>query len=141
MADFNELLQQYVNQSYDDLLGLAKYSLSKVSEEITTIFDGTEEASKVLMVVTAACYGADSRLTTLEYTFLKDLLESDSDYNSMKSMIEALGGSDAMELTDQLVDSLSADGKAALVSFCICLLAVDETISRDEVAFIAQLMA
>lgn len=140
MANFNELLQRYVNQSYDELLGLAKYSLSKVSDELTSIFGGSEEAAKALMVVTAACYGSDSRLTTLEYNFLKELLGSDMDYDSMKGMIEALGGSDAMDLTDQLVDSLSSDGKAALVSFCICLLAVDETISRDEVAFIAQLM-
>lgn len=28
----------------------------------------------------------------------------------------------------------------ALLSFCLCLLAVDETISRDEVAFFTRLM-
>lgn len=140
MANFNELLQQYVNQSYDELLGLAKYSLGKVTNEITTIFEGSENASKALLVVTAACFGADMKLTTLEYTFLRDLLGGDWDYSSTKEMVEALGGEDSMEMTDKLVDGLSADGKAALVSFCLCLLSVDETISRDEVAFVAKLM-
>ena len=142
MADFNQLLQNYVNQPYEELLGLARYSLAQASDEISDFFSGNDELhAKAYMVITAACLGADSKLTTLEYNFLKDLLDMDVSYDDMKSMIEALYGDEAMELTDQLADSLSNDAKSALISFCICLLAVDETISREEVDFIAKLMS
>ena len=139
MASLDQLLQRYVNMSYDELLGLAKYSLSQF---IDTIVDGmgSENASKALALITAACLGADGKLTSLEHQFINDLLDSDDSYAENLSFVQSLGTDDARKLVDNLVDSLSADEKAAAVSFCLCFLAVDETITRDEVAFIDRLI-
>ena len=139
MASLDQLLQRYVNMSYEELLDLAKYSLSQF---INTLVEktGAEGASKICAVMTAACMGADGKLSSLEHQFINDLLDSDDSYAENLSFVQSLGDDEARELVDGLVDSLSSDEKAAAVSFCLCFLAVDETISRDEVAFIHRLI-
>lgn len=141
MATFNEFMQDYVNKSYDELLAFANLSMADLTGELVSLLGDKESATRAYMVVTAACLGVDGKLTTLEYTFLKDLLGLDMSYGDVKGLVEELGGSDAMELTDRLADSLSAQGKAAFLTFCLSFLAVDESISREEVAFVKQLMA
>ena len=139
MASFDKLLQNYVNKSYDELLSLAKYSMSQFIDTLVEQSD-SEGAAKVCALITAACLGADAKLSYLEHKFFNDLLDSDDDYFENLEFVSGLGNDKAREMTDRLVDSLSDDEKAAAVSFCLCFLAVDETISRDEVAFIARLI-
>ncbi|MBP3395890.1 MAG: hypothetical protein J6L87_01835 [Clostridia bacterium] len=136
MSRLNQLLQNYVNMSYDELLSQANHSLSQF---INTL-GSAESASKICAVITAACLGVDGKLTSLESKFLNDLLDSDHSYDSNLDFVQSLSGDEACKLVDELVDSLSADAKAAVVSFCLCFLAVDETISRDEVAFVYRLI-
>lgn len=140
MKSLNELLQDYVNKPYEELLAFAKISMSKLVDEMKSVFGEDESIANAYMVITSACLGVDGRLTALEYRFLKDLLESDMDYETMKNGVETYCGQEAMDLTDRLADSLSSDGKSALIMYCLSFLAVDETISRDEVAFIRKLI-
>lgn len=136
MASYHDLMQKCVNMSYDELLGLAKYSLSQFANTLGR----TGGAAEACAVITAACLGVDGKLTALESKFLNDILDSDDSYDSNLNFVRSLSGDEACELVDELVDSLSADEKAAVISFCLCFLAVDETISRDEVAFIYRLI-
>jgi hypothetical protein len=139
MANLNQLLQKYVNMDYDELLGLAKFSLSQF---IGTIVDstGATGASKIVAVMTAACLGADGKLTALENKFFNDLLDCDDSYADNLDFVQNLGTDEARQLVDGMVDRMSSEEKAAAVSFCLCFLAVDETITRDEVAFIDRLI-
>ncbi|MBE6661499.1 MAG: hypothetical protein E7605_08885 [Ruminococcaceae bacterium] len=140
MASFNEILQNYVNKSYEELLFFAHQSFAEVAPDLTRFFKDDDGAAKALMVIIAACLGADGKLTALESKFLNELLNQEDDYESTVNMVAALGDDESRDLTDQLADALPADKKAALVSFCLCFLAVDETITRDEVAFVVKLM-
>ena len=45
------------------------------------------------------------------------------------------------DLVDQMIDACGQDLKNALVIFCLCFAAVDETITREEGAYIAKLLA
>ena len=139
MANLNQLLQKYVNMDYDELLGLAKFSLSQF---LDTVLEktGADGASKICAVMTAACLGADGKLSALENKFFNDLLGVNDSYSDNLEFVRSLGTDEARELVDGLVDSMSADDKAAAISFCLCFLAVDETITRDEVAFIDRLL-
>ena len=141
MASFSEFLQDYVNKSYEELLGFANLSLADLVVEMGKFFDDdTDDSVKMCMIITAACLGVDGKLTQLECQFLKELMDLDADYDGIREMVDSLGGSKAEELTDKFADSLSAKGKAALVTFCLSFLAVDETISREEVAFVKRLI-
>ncbi len=140
MSNLNELLQDYVNLSYENLLSLANLSMQKTANELKDILG--ENTSRAYLIVIAACLGTDNKLTELEYKFLKDFLEEeDMTFEEAKNLLETISGSEAMELTDNLVDVLSPDGKSALIMFCLSFLAVDETISVDEVDFIKKLLA
>lgn len=136
MSRLNQLLQNYVNMSYDELLDMAKYSLS----QFTNTLSRTGNAAKICAVITAACLGVDGKLTSLESKFLNDILDSNDSYETNLNFVRSLSGDEACRLVDELVDALSADEKAAVVSFCLCFLAVDETITRDEVAFVYRLI-
>ena len=135
MANLNQLLQKYVNMDYDELLGLAKFSLSQFIDSVVTGISASG-ASKVVALMTAACLGADGKLSTLENKFFNDLLDCDDSYADNLEFVQSLGTDEARALVDAMVDSMSAEDKAAAVSFCLCFLAVDETITREEVAFI-----
>jgi hypothetical protein len=139
MANLNQLLQKYVNMDYDELLDLAKFSLSQF---LDTVLEktGADGASKICAVMTAACLGADGKLSPLENKFFNDLLGVNDSYSDNLEFVRSLGTEEARELVDGLVDAMSSEDKAAAISFCLCLLAVDETITRDEVAFIDRLI-
>lgn len=139
MANLNQLLQRYVNMSYEELLDMAKFSLSQFLDVLLEN-SGADGASKVCAVMTAACLGADGKLSTLENKFFNDLLDCDDSYAKNLAFVQSLGTEEARELVDSMVDAMSSDHKAAAVSFCLCFLAVDETITRDEVAFINRLI-
>ena len=139
MANLNQLLQKYVNMSYEELLDMAKFSLSQFLDVLLEN-SGADGASKVCAVMTAACLGADGKLSALEHKFFNDLLNSDDSYDENLAFVQSLGTEEARELVDGMVDAMSSDHKAAAVSFCLCFLAVDETITRDEVAFINRLI-
>lgn len=140
MSSFNSLLQKYVNMSYSELLDLARFSLSQFAGEMSNAI-GADNTSKLCAVITAACLGVDGKLSPLEHKFFNELLNSNDSFDSNLDFVRSLGGEEAHDLVDTLVDSMPADQKAAVISFCLCFLAVDETITRDEVAFIDRLMA
>lgn len=139
MSSLNQLLQKYVNMPYDELLGLAKFSLAQFLDTLVE-GAGASGASKVCAIMTAACLGADGTLSPLEHKFLNDLLDSSDSYAENLEFVRSLGDDEARELVDGLVDRMTSSDKAAAVSFCLCFLAVDETITRDEVAFIDRLL-
>ena len=139
MANLSQLLQRYVNMSYEELLDMAKFSLSQFLDVLLEN-SGADGASKVCAVMTAACLGADGKLSALEHKFFNDLLDCDDSYDDNLAFVQSLGTEEARELVDGMVDAMSSDHKAAAVSFCLCFLAVDETITRDEVAFIDRLI-
>ena len=139
MSSLNELLQKYVNMSYEELLDMAKFSLSQF---IGTIMEdgGQDGTAKVLAIMTSACFGADYKFTALENKFLNDLTDSNDSYAENLEMVRALGNDEARQFVDDLLDSLTSEEKAAAASFCLCLLAVDETVTRDEIAFFDRLL-
>jgi hypothetical protein len=141
MATLNELLQDYVNLSYDQLIAIAKDEFAKFAYGISNAFgDDDETASRALLVFVAAALGADNRLTDLENKFLNDLLEADHSYEETCEMVAALGGNESREVIDNLIDSLPTDVKAAGLTVALCFCAVDENITREEVSYFVKLM-
>ena len=139
MSSLSELLKKYVNTDYDELLALANYNFGFFKETLDKAF-GKDDAATAVMVIFSACTGVDGKLTQLEYKFIRDFTETDVDYDTVLAMVSALGDAKGRELADKIVDALNDDQKSNLLSFCLCFLAVDETISRDEIDFLIKLM-
>ena len=139
MATLNEILQKYVDASYEELLALATESFDKLMPVFNEVADDGNGA-KFIVPVMCASIAADNRFSTLEYKFIKDLLNSDLTYDDFMTSVRLYSGEEGQELVDKLFDACGTDMKTELLSFCLCFMAVDETITKEETAFVKRLL-
>ena len=140
MATLDEILQDYVNLPYSDLLAIANKSLGDLVNALGNNDADDEMKAKVLMTLTAACLDVDGKVSRLEHKFICDILEQENDYDELCDLVASLGDSEGRDLIDELLDTCP-DMKSPALAFCLCLLSIDETITREEVAFIKKLIA
>lgn len=141
MATFQEIFQNYVNLPYDQLLSIARGEFDKLSLYFNEGFRGnTETACQALLLFVSTVIGADGKLTALESRFLNDLIGQEDNYESTFNVVSALSSEETRELADNLIDALPTEAKAAALTVALCFCAVDETISRDEIAYFERLM-
>lgn len=135
--NLNELLQEYVDKPYDELLTLARCCLSDLVGPLTACFGSKQDVTEVVMIVISACVGIDGKITGLENKFIGDLTGTHTDYTRV---VAARNNEMSRKLTDAMVDTMDNHSRTCLTAFCLCFLAVDKTISREEVAFIQRLI-
>ena len=139
MTKFDELMQKYVDTDRDTLVKLAQSSLVKLMPVFNEVADDGNGA-KFIVPVMCASIAADNRFSTLEYKFIKDLLESSLTYDDFMASVRRYSGEEGQELVDKLFDACGTDMKTELLSFCLCFMAVDETITKEETAFVKRLL-
>ena len=83
----------------------------------------------------------DGRFTELEYRFVKDVTGVSQSYDDFKSVVQNFYSDEWVSSIDKVIDACPSDVKESLLSFCLAFVAVDETITREENAFIAKLLA
>lgn len=132
-----EILQDFVNESYESLLGMAKLALAELTPVFAELADDGNGA-KFVVPFFATSLAVDGKFTEKEYRFVCDLF-GDISYEEMKSLVEMHYNAEMIEMVDGLADSCPVKLKSKLITLCCCFLAVDETISREEVAFINKL--
>ena len=134
----NELLQDFVNEPYENLVGMAKQSIVDILPIFNEIADDGQGSKRIIAFI-GTSLAIDGKLSELEYRFVCDVLGGQFSYDEVKNLASAHYSGDMINAIDGLVDSAPVELKSALITFCCCFLAVDETISREEVAFVAKL--
>ena len=137
----NEILQDFVNEPYENLVSMAQEAIVRLRPVLDDLSKEEKSGSTILVALMATSLAVDGKLSDLEYQFVCDVLGEDFPREDVKGLAAAHYSDEMMELVDGLVDACSTDLKSTLITFCCCFLAVDETISRDEVAFIQKLCA
>ena len=141
MATFKEIMQDYVNRSYDELLRTCKSNISDLTSIFSRYLDGDQDKTVMaVLIVFGACIGADGTVSAKEARFFNDLLNSNKSTSEIVEMVKTFGDREAVELLDEMADSMTVSEKATLLSACTCFLAVDETINAKEIAFLAKLI-
>ena len=141
MATLQQILQDYVNLPYEQLLSIAEKEFNKLSVCFEIGFDGnTKTACQAMLLFVSTVIGADGKLTGLESRFLNDLIGQEDDYDATLNVVSTLSSAESRKLTDELIDALPTDAKASALTLALCFCAVDETISRDEIAYFQRLM-
>lgn len=141
MATFQEIFQNYVNLPYEQLLSIARGEFEKLSIYFQAGFQGnTKTACQALLLFVSTVIGADGKLTGLESRFLNDLIGQEDDYEATLTVVASLSSEESRALADELIDALPTEAKAAALTVALCFCAVDETISRDEIAYFTKLM-
>ena len=146
MATLNELLQKYVDASYETLLEIANQNFSNlmpVFEEVAKKAHGDDNngGAEIMVPIMCATLAVDGRFTELEYNFFKDLVGSKMSYEQVKSVVANYANEEGFALVDGIFDACGSELKSELLSFVLCFLAIDQTISSEETAFIKRLLA
>lgn len=133
----HEILQDFVNEPYENLVAMAKEAILELGPIFKDISkDGN--GSQALVAFMATSLAVDGKLSELEYKFVCDIL-GDFTYDEVKALAAMHYSDEMVAALDELADSCPTELKSKLVLFCCCFLAVDETISREEVAFVKRL--
>lgn len=135
--DFGALMQEFVNKDYDELLALAKQAVTRVLPVCKTV-DEQNNGIGALTAILLSSVAADGKLTRLEAQFLSDITGLDA--AGVDNLTDMYTGK-MVELTDLLADKFSQETKADIMVLVTCLAACDETISREETAFLRQILA
>lgn len=136
--NFQELLQSYVNSSYEDLVEGAKNDLCVLGKALGS----SENLAKIAVAVTLTCFGVDGAFTEKEYAFMCDVL-SKIGYENAKNMVQGVYDNQkaAEEALDEFADGLSNELKTVLADYVCRVLAVDEELKVPEIKFIQKLIA
>ena len=132
---FRELLQKYVDTEYNVLIGLARQSLDTL-EPFFQKRHG-EKATIVIIAILNAGIGADGQLTAKEKQFLEDAFGIKPE--TVELMIDAYNGKEE-DLVNAIHDNVEDDIKYHLFNLVAILAACDNTISRDEIAFLKKVL-
>ena len=136
---YDQLMQNYVNASYDTLLGVANNTLDDLMPYFSKYSDDGNGATLLLPFICTAL-AVDGKFTQLEYRFVKEVTGIDISYDEFKNFIQPFYSDDWMERADKLADACPDEIKTSLLSFCLAFLAVDENISKEENVFISKLL-
>ena len=136
---YDEMLKKYVNASYSTLLSTANKSLSIIMPVFNEVAKDGNGAGLVLPFICTAI-ASDGKFSELEYRFIKDVTGVNKSYNEFKQIIQEYYTDEWIEAVDNLIDNCPDEMKIYLVSFCLAFVAVDETITREENAYIAKLL-
>lgn len=126
----DEMLKQVVNKDYEELVAIAKTAIAHLIPPLTKMVS-EDYAYKCILVFVASCVAADGALTGLEKKFLNEVLGIAAD----DSMQFVKAGTD-YAFSDAFYDSLDRELRGHLTMLCIACFAVDEKISKDEIALL-----
>ena len=135
--DYNTLLQTFVNKPYDELVTLAKQAVVNVLPACKMV-DEENNGIGMLTAILLSAVAADGKLTRLEAQFLSEITGLDA---AGIDKLTDMYSSKMVDLTDLLADKGGNELKAHICMLIVCLAACDESITREENAFIRQIMA
>lgn len=138
---FSKLLQNYVNKDFEQLLLLANEALGIIAVAYKRVKPEGGATANFILPFIATAVVVDGQYTELEHKFVNSLLESSLTYEEGTACMNTYAGTEVIDLVGQMIDVCGESVKKALVQFCLCFVAVDETISHEESEYIAKLLA
>ncbi len=140
---FNEMLEDLVNQ--DDEFKV-KLAVDNYLELLPTFrkFDPKTEGMIITYAIFATTVAADGNLTPAEFDFIYALLAAtghETGEDDLLSLIRAAARDDtAYNVVKDVKDHLNKEGRIKLITLIAVICSVDDSISREEVAYIASLL-
>ena len=134
-------LQQIVDLSTEDKIGLALDSFKNLIPEIKKYFDD-KQTSVLVLTIFASSVAADGKISREEFALVKSFfmaLEIEMSDEDIVKMIADIATSGAYDAVKKLNTLLSPEGKAYLVSLVAAICAIDNKIAPQEVSYLEDL--
>ena len=138
MANLGETLKQYTVLSRTDLLAKARRTAAEALLHLRKIKEGSE--NELLSAIIASAIGADGALSDEELGFVEELFSASLSRDKLSSLAARFEDEKMRSAIDHMVDSLDKEGKRAICTLCLCILASDKTLLPEENAFLIRLM-
>ncbi len=138
MSIIGDIKNKYNHMSSEQLLERAK----ECYNELLPIFNSLDKRGNgkpYVAVFMGTALAADGKLSNAEYEFVSKLLSMS--YEDACAFVSKHLGEKAASISDRIFDSCTEELKETLLDFCLCFLAVDNTITAEETEFIARLLA
>ena len=140
--DLNQILQDIVNEPYESLVGMARQAIAELRPHFIKMAGGDEDKMATVFVgYIMASLAADGKFTQKEYEFVCDVMQVQYTYEEVKELVKTGLNSEILSSLDSLFDDLPQELRSKTLLLCATFMAVDETISREEVALIHKLLA
>ena len=136
---FQETLQQIVNLPTETKLKMAVDSYVELLPVLAKIDTDNNGAALVCAIIGSAV-GADGKISAEENAFVKALFKAhkvDLTDEQVETLVKNHSGDDWRSLISKLAHALDSKSKANLALLCAAICAIDDTITRDEAAFLA----
>lgn len=130
-------LQDFLNKDYAELVSLGKVAFEEIAP-VARVIDKEHDGYAMIAAIVLSAVGTDGALAPLEARFLMDVMGMDEDEVADMLMLRI---PDVHATVKKLYDSFSDDFKGALMLFIVCIFAVDETITEEEIAYLFDLSA
>ena len=138
MSDLQKVFDTYTALSDASLLATARQSLAVALSHLRKHREGEE--GELLSAIIAAALGADGELSEKEITFMSKLLSRDFSDGGLARLTARFNNDTMREAVDRVTDAMDKDGKRAILTLCLCILASDRRVSPKENDFFTQLM-
>lgn len=133
---FEQLMQQYVNYSYDELMAIARNSLNTLIP-VCQKLDPEHKGMFLFTSILLAAVGADRQLSAKERQFIADLTGLDEE---KINVVIGTYNSDMENLVNTFADKLSGDVKVQTACLISAIAACDGTITYGESDFILKVI-
>lgn len=135
MATLRDLMQEFVNKDYSELVGLAKAAARDVLPACAEI-DEDGNGRDLLLFVMITAIGADGDLSEQEYAFLKDMGYT---YEEVKGALGAYS-SDMVNMVKSFFEFHEGSEIAeSLYIVILCAASCDGTIKVDEIRYLEEM--
>ncbi len=138
---FNELMQEFVNDTYENLLSASQGALVKVMDFLTSQGFSEDDTAGALLSVIFTTVAIDGELSGLETKFVGDVTGITNPDRVKELCVSYYSQKDAWATrTDELIDAMPMEIKSSLLVLVTAFLAVDGNISVTEQRYVAKLM-
>lgn len=134
-----ELLNKFANESYDALLAIATFSLTKILPIFEQLTESESKGVSIVLSFVTSSLAADNNLSQLEKRFVKELFKLNNEeveqlYNFSidKEVIN--------EFVNNVYDASPVEIQKHLLTFICCFLSIDKRISYHEVNFLKKII-
>ena len=139
--DLRAVLQQIVNLSTDDKIGLALNAIKGLVPELTSRFT-TEQTAAIIASVFSTSAAADGKLTPEEFALIKAFLSGTNNEISDEDVLKLIAGTSTKEAYAAVLGlskALSVDGQAKLFTLVAVICSIDNRIDPNEISYLSDI--
>ena len=133
--ELKAFFQKMVNKDYDQLLEEGKMTIAAVISILKKHDFKDEDIGVFLALFISAAVASDGKYSALEQKFMNDL------FGTIDVVVPSAVDTALYDKLNKFVDVLPSDEKVILCHLAVIIAAVDQTIDKNELAYILELLA